>query len=157
MSLEKFWAIYGTRRSLTYSQQPVTDRHLEPYVSILYHTNPSYSLRPISILSSRIHLILPSSFGVSCQHFGVIFLLSHACYMFQSSHSSFINNPNNIWWVQITKLLIYQFPSDSTYFRSFPTHSPQHPILSTLGLCYFLNVSNQMLQSHKTTRQIIVW
>jgi len=74
------------------------------------HNFPTYFIKIYS------NIIFPSTprssewslpFISSDQNFVIISHLSHACYIPRSSHSSWLDYSNNIWWwVQVMKLLI---------------------------------------------------
>ena len=89
---------------------------------------PFFFFRCISIYFFHIHKgpwsgHLPSGFHQSPVRVSVL-LTHHIPY---PSHPRWFDRPNNIWWaVQITKLLIMQFSSDTCYFIPL---RPQHPVL----------------------------
>ena len=107
-SASQFPSFYGTRSFIT----PFTRaRHLSLFWarSIQSMRPHPTSWRPILILSSHLRLNLPSclfpqvSQPILCMHLSP----PHTCYMPRSSHSSWFDHPNNIWWgVQIIMLII---------------------------------------------------
>jgi hypothetical protein len=97
-------------------------------------THPT-SWRSILILSSHLHLGLPSGLflsGFPTQTLYTLLPLPHSCYMPRPSHSSRFYHPHNSWWgVQIVELLIMKF-------------SPHPCYLVPLGPNILLNIFPQM-------------
>jgi hypothetical protein len=84
--------------------------------------------------------------------------LYHTCYLSHPTHSSWFDHPNNIWREYRS------FSSSSCSFLHSPVTSsligpntpPLHPILKSVSLRSFLNVSVQVSHPYKTTGKIIV-
>ena len=106
--VKKFPAFYGTRGSLPHLQVPTTSPYSEPVPSSPSPPHPT-SWRSILILSSHIHLGLPSGLFPSGSPPKLVytFPVPLMCYMPLPSDSSQFDHLNNIGWgVQITKLFI---------------------------------------------------
>jgi len=124
--------------------------------------NPVHTLPPYF---PKIHcnIFLPSRpsnwslpFRFSNQNIVFISHLPHACCMSRPSHPARFDRPNNIRCsVYLMKFLNMQ---SSPAFRHFPPlgskYSLQHLVL-TLNLCFFLSVTEQVLQPYKTTGKFI--
>jgi len=131
--IKKFPAFYGTQRFITTF---TTAHHLSLSWATLIQFMPSHptSWRSILILSSHLHLGLPSSLfplGFPTKTLYTPLLSPHTSYMPHPSHSSPFGHPNNIGWrVQIIKLLIVWFSPLLWYLVHLrPKYSSQHPIL----------------------------
>ena len=103
----KFPALCETRRSITaFSRAPYLSLSWARLIQFM-HFHPT-SRRSILILSSHLRLGLPNSLLPSRLPSKPLYapLLSpHTCCMSRPSHSSRFDQTNNIWWVQISKLL----------------------------------------------------
>ena len=133
-----------------------------PPVSILGQLDPVHtpshptSWRSILILSSHLHLCLPSDhlpsgFPTNPVH---VSPLPHTRYMPCPSHSSPFYHPSSIVWaVQIIKLLVMSFSLLPCHFVPLRLkYSPQHPVLKhPLSTCY-LDV--QLLEWKTTVNKI---
>jgi len=65
------------------------------------HASPSHFLKIMLILSSHLHLGLPTGFfpsGFPTKTLYAPHLSPHTCYIPGPSHSSWFDHPNNIWW-----------------------------------------------------------
>ena len=131
--VKKFPTFYGTRSFITAF---TSVRHLSLSWASSIQSTPSHSTswRSILILSSHLHLGLPS--GLFCSGFRTKTLYTpllspHTCYMPRQSHSSRVYHPNNIGWgVEIHQLVIMQLHPLTCYLiPPGPNYSPQHPIL----------------------------
>ena len=90
---------------------------------------------PILILSSHLHLSLPSDLSFRFPH---IYVLTHTGHMPHPSHPPWFEPPNNIWWeIQIQCSVSSIFLS--TLFSS------------SISLCSCLNVRDKDSQLYKTT------
>ena len=94
---------------LLHSQRPTTYHYPEPGQSISYFSIPllediflNVNFPSISRSSKKsLSLRFPQSKPVCTSP------LTHSCYNYNPSHSSWFDQPSNIWWgVQITKLLV---------------------------------------------------
>ena len=101
-------------------------------VAILSQINPVYALPTIPltwilIVSSHLHIGLPSALFPSCFPIS----LPNMPHMSRSCRSSCFHQPDNICWgVQIMKLLIVQFlPAPCYLFPLRPKYPSQHPVL----------------------------
>jgi hypothetical protein len=105
--LKKFPAPYETRK----------------FITVFTITQP-ISLRSIWILSSH-----PSLFPSSCPTKTTSPLLSHACYIYWTSHCPWFYHSNNSWWgIEFMKLLIMQFsPAYCSFSPLRQKYSPQEP------------------------------
>jgi hypothetical protein len=134
-----------------------------PTVSILSHGNAIHAPPPGQlVLIFNYNIILPSTRGSSKWSLSLSLrfphqnptctsTLPHACYMPRPSHSSFFDQPNNIWWgVRIIKLLIFKFPvgpllplrswvqifSTAPYCQTTPPlHVEKYPRWSPVSFC----------------------
>jgi len=115
------------------------------------------TLKPTSwssmlILSSHLHLGLPS--GLLPSGFPTKILmapaLSHTCHMSCSSHS-WLDDLNNIVWVQVIKL-----HSPVTLSLVGPNIFLSTLFLNTLSLYSYVNVRDQVLHPYQTTGKITV-
>ena len=129
--VKKFPPFHGTRSFII---ALTSGRHLS-----LSWASPKQSIRPkhtswwsILILSSHLHLGLPSSLFPSCFPTKPLYTpVPHICYMPCSSHSSQFYPLNNCeWGIQITKYLIMYVSPIPLYLVTLgPKYSPQHPVL----------------------------
>jgi hypothetical protein len=109
---------------------------LDPIISKInpFHTTPS-SLRSILILSTHLHLGLPSDlFFPAGLPINILLHSSspHLCYMPCPSPPPWLDHSNYTWW----RLQVMQFAP--TYSHLIPLqskYSPQHTILKYLSLC----------------------
>jgi len=109
--------------------------------------NYSNIILPSTSTSTSSEWSLPIRF--SDKHFVCISLLSHMCYTPRPSHTLWLDHPNNIWRLQVMKLLIMQCSPAS--FHLIPlrsTHSPQHLFSNTRNLCP--TVSEIKFHTYKT-------
>jgi len=131
--VKKLPAFYGTRRFIT---ALIRARHLSlSWASSIQSIPPhSTSWRSILILYSLLRLGLPSGLfpsGFPTKTLYTPLLSPRRRYMPRPSHYSRFHHPSNIGWaVQITQLLIMQFPPLPCYLvPPRPKYSSQHPIL----------------------------
>jgi len=84
--------------------------------------------------------------------------LPHTCCMTVSSHFSWFDHPNNIWWgVQIIKFLVCSllyYPFTSSHLGPNILLSP--PFSNTLNLWSSSTLKGQVAHPHKTTDKIII-
>ena len=108
--MQKFPAFYGTRRFIT---EFTSFFHLS-----LAQTRAIQSMAPSHFLNIHFHIFshlrlrLPSGLftsGLPTKTLWAHLQPPHTCHMSHPSHSSWFDDPNNVWWwVQIIKLLDMQ-------------------------------------------------
>jgi hypothetical protein len=129
LAAQKFPNFYVTRMFITVFTKP-NSPYPEPDQSSPYH--PTLSLRCILILSTHLHLGLPSVLFPSEFPTKILytFLFPHWCYMPCPSHPSWLGHSNYVWrGVQVMKLLIMRFSSKSYNFISpMSKYYPQHRV-----------------------------
>jgi len=113
--------------------------------------------------TDEFNIILPSMSGSSKRSLFLRFphhnpvrtsRLPHNCYMSRPSHSARFDHPNNIWWVQISKVLIMYFTPLSCYFAPL---RPKYSLFSNIfRLRSSLNVIEQVSHPYKMQGKIIV-
>jgi hypothetical protein len=96
------------------------------------HSNTVFTFTLRSSAFSSFHIFQPNY----CNNFST----PHACYMNCTSHSSWLDHTNNIWYrVQVMKLLIMQSSSDFCHFHPLRSkYSPQHPFPKNRQSMFFL-------------------
>jgi hypothetical protein len=138
---------------------------IPPPTSILSHMNQIRTLQPyfpkISfniVLSSTPRSFKWSlSFRLSSQNFVRISHLPNSCQMVCPCHLPLFDDPNNIWWIHIIKLLIMQF-----FFHPPVTSSAlslnvllSSPFSNTVSLCSSINVETKF-HTH-TKQEVKLW
>jgi hypothetical protein len=128
----------------------------------LVHTIPSHPipLRSILILSSHLHLGLPSglfSFDFPTKSLCAFFFAPYMLHA-QPSHLPWLDRSNYTWWrVEVMKLFFIEFSPPSLHFIPlFSKYSPQHPVLKYSQSVFLRNIRNQISHPYKTTGKIIV-
>jgi hypothetical protein len=100
------------------------------------HTTPSVSAGSILVLSTQVHLGLPSGLSSSGFLTNILYeiFLPHSCYMSCPSHRLWIDQSYYTWRrVQVMKLIVMQISSPSGHFMPLHSkYSPQHSVLKHL-------------------------
>ena len=129
--VKNFPAFYGTRRFITAVTRGRT-------LSLSW-TRSVQSMPPSHFLKINSNIILPFtprssnwfvSLGFPLKNPVCTIRLPHTYYMPRPPHSPWFDDPNNIWWAQITKLLLTQSSSLTCYLVPLmPKYIHQHSIL----------------------------
>jgi hypothetical protein len=117
-SVKKFPAFYGIRRLITVFTRAC---HWSLSWARCTHSTPSHTISLISILILSYNLSPGPPSGLFFLGFPTkilyAFVISHACYMYLSSHLPWFDRPNNVWRsVQVMMILIMQSSLASHYF-----------------------------------------
>jgi hypothetical protein len=158
--LNKFPAFFhGTRRIITVFTRV---HHWLLFWARLIHSTPSYPifLRSILMLSSNLHLVVPSDL-IPCFPTKILyaFLISHACYMPHPSHPPWFHHPDFIRWsLQVMKSRNVQSSPATRHFLPLRSkYSPQHPVPKYCHSCKCTqtvkNGLGQQIVSHSTWSQ----